>query len=106
MGGYTVLQDDWGNFDLIAGFRYLGRMPTTNYNLALALMGRRGSGALFVPYYFDIGAGGSKPDMANCPAGPVCRSFQQSGSAVVQHLWVRGPMIMANFTLLRSRERI
>ena len=23
-GGYTVLKGDWGNFDVIAGFRYLG----------------------------------------------------------------------------------
>ena len=22
-GGYTLLQGDWGNFDVIAGFRYL-----------------------------------------------------------------------------------
>src|SRR5437763_9944576 len=34
-GGYTVLQGEWGNFDLIAGFRYLGVNATTNYSLAL-----------------------------------------------------------------------
>ena len=140
-GGYTVLQDDWGNFDLIAGFRYLGVNATTNFNLALSLTGPRGNGAtfggigsvsgsaniwngiggfrgrvrigdtgLFVPYYFDIGAGGSnltwqiasglgyQTGWAGVSLTYRYLSFQQSSSAVVQHLWIRGPMIMANFT--------
>jgi hypothetical protein len=46
-GGYTVLQGEWGNFDLIAGFRYLGVNATTDYNLALTLTGPRGNGATF-----------------------------------------------------------
>jgi hypothetical protein len=46
-GGYTVLEGNWGNFDLIAGFRYLGVDATTNYNLALALTGPLGNGATF-----------------------------------------------------------
>jgi hypothetical protein len=37
------------------------------------------------------------------PAGPVFRSsiaicHSSRAAAVVQHLWVRGPMIIANFT--------
>ena len=88
-GGYTVVQGDWGNFDVIAGFRYLRVIASVDYNLALTLTGPRGNGAtfggvgsvsgrgdiwngiggfrgrvrisntgLFIPYYFDIGAGG------------------------------------------------
>src|SRR5262249_44084679 len=90
-GGYTVAEGDWGNFDLLVGFRYLGIDATTNYNLNVALTGPRGNGVtfggpgsvslnnhgdwngiggfrgrvrlgdgFFIPYYFDIGAGGSK----------------------------------------------
>jgi hypothetical protein len=139
-GGYTVLQEDWGNFDLIAGFRPLGVNATTNFNLALSLTGPRGNGATFggigsVSGSANIwnGIGGFRgrvrigdtgcsshiisilgwrlePDMADCLrpgyqtgwAGVSLTyrylSFQQSSSAVVQHLWIRGPMIMANFT--------
>ncbi len=46
-GGYTVLQGDWGNFDVIAGFRYFGVNATTNYSLALTVTGPRGNGATF-----------------------------------------------------------
>jgi hypothetical protein len=90
-GGYTLMQGDWGNFDVIAGFRFLAVNATTDFSLALTLTGPRGNGAtfggiggisssdsiwngiggfrgririnntgLFIPYYFDIGAGGSK----------------------------------------------
>ena len=89
-GGYTVLNGDWGNFDVIAGFRYLGIPISLDFSLALTLTGPRGNGAtfgrigsvsgtanlwngiggfrgrirlgdtgLFIPYYFDAGAGGS-----------------------------------------------
>lgn len=87
-GGYTVLQGDWGNFDVIAGFRYFPMSTRINYSLGLTITGPRGNGAtfggigsvsgnadiwngiggfrgrirntaLFIPYYFDIGAGGS-----------------------------------------------
>ena len=140
-GGYTVLQEDWGSFDLIAGFRYLGVNASTNYNLALSLTGPRGNGAtfggvgsvsgsanvrngiggfrgrvrigktgLFVPYYFDVGAGGAnltwqiasglgyQTGWAGVSLTYRYLLFQQSSTAVVQHLWIRGPMIMANFT--------
>lgn len=140
-GGYTVLQEDWGSFDLIAGFRYLGVNASTNYNLALSLTGPRGNGAtfggvgsvsgsanvrngiggfrgrvrigktgLFVPYYFDVGAGGAnltwqiasglgyQIGWAGVSLTYRYLLFQQSSTAVVQHLWIRGPMIMADFT--------
>jgi hypothetical protein len=32
-GGYTVIQGDWGNFDVIAAFRYLGVNATTDLTL-------------------------------------------------------------------------
>src|SRR5579875_556423 len=91
-GGYTALQGNWGNLDLLAGFRLLAVNSTTDFNLLLTLTGPRGNGAtfggagrsvsgsqdiwngiagfrgnirlgtsrFFVPYYFDIGAGGSQ----------------------------------------------
>jgi hypothetical protein len=90
-GGYTVVQRDWGNLDLIAGLRLLWVNSRTDFNLALRVAGPLGNGAtfggigdvtaartvvdgivgfrgrirladtsLFVPYYFDIGTGGSQ----------------------------------------------
>ena len=46
-GGYTVLQGDWGNFDALAGFRYLGVNSTTDFNLGLTLTGPRGASQTF-----------------------------------------------------------
>ena len=46
-GGYTLAQGDWGNFDVIAGFRYLGIPVSIDYSLALTLTGPRGNGATF-----------------------------------------------------------
>jgi hypothetical protein len=42
-GGYTVASGAWGNVDVLAGFRYLGIEATTDYNLALTLVGPRGN---------------------------------------------------------------
>lgn len=42
-GGYTLAAGDWGNVDVLAGFRYLGVEATTDYNLALTLVGPRGN---------------------------------------------------------------
>src|SRR5271166_6205413 len=39
-GGYTVLQGDWGNFDVIGGFRCLGVPASVNYRLALTITSR------------------------------------------------------------------
>jgi hypothetical protein len=140
-GGYTLAQGDWGNFDAIAGFRFLELNTRINYSLQLTIMGPRGNGAtfggvgsvsgsgviwngiggfrgrirvgndgLFIPYYFDIGAGGSNltwqiSSGLGYHVGPVdlsltyrYLSFEQSSSSVVQRLWIQGPMLMANFT--------
>lgn len=140
-GGYTVLQGDWGNLDLLAGFRLLVFSSTTDFNLALKLTGPRGNGAtfggagsvsgsqdvwngiggfrgkvrlgtsrFFVPYYFDIGAGGSQLTWQiaaglgyQFPWGSLSASyrylsFEQGGNAVVHHFSLGGPMLMANFS--------
>ena len=34
-GGYTLLNGDWGNFDVIAGFRYLGIPIGIDFNLGI-----------------------------------------------------------------------
>jgi hypothetical protein len=139
--GYTVLTGEWGNFDVIAGFRYL-RMPISlDFSLGLTLTGPRGNGAtfgrigsvsgtanlwngiggfrgrirlgdtgLFIPYYFDAGAGGSnltwqiasgmgyQTGWAGVSLTYRYLSFEQGSSAVLEHLSIKGPMIMANFT--------
>jgi hypothetical protein len=140
-GGYTLAQGDWGNFDVIAGFRLFEVNERINYSLGLAIVGPLGNGAtfggiggvsgsgdiwngiggfrgrvrvgdagLFIPYYFDIGAGGSNltwqiSSGLGYHVGPVdvsltyrYLSFEQGSSAVVQHLDIKGPMLMANFT--------
>ncbi len=140
-GGYTLLKGDWGNLDVIAGFRYLGINATIDYSLGFTVTGPRGrsqsfggvgdvsgsinlfngiggfrgrinlgSTKLFIPYYFDIGAGGSNLtwQIASGIGYQTSRvdlsltyrylSFEQgSNNPVVQHLWVKGPMIMADF---------
>ena len=136
-----MLLGDWGNFDVLAGFRYLGVNATMNYSLALTVTGPRGNGAtfggiggvtansaiwngiagfrgririsntgLFIPYYFDIGSGGSKltwqiASGLGYQTGWVgvsvtyrYLSLQQGSSAMVQHLSLGGPMVMVNFT--------
>jgi hypothetical protein len=141
VGGYTLVQGDWGNLDVIAGFRYLAVDARVNFNLALTLTGPRGNGAtfggigsvsgsaniwngigglrgrirlgdtaLFIPYYFDAGAGGSQFtwqiasglgyhfNWADLSLTYRYLSFEQNSSAVLQHLSIKGPMIMANFT--------
>lgn len=42
-GGYTLASGPWGHVDALAGFRYLGIDSTTNYNLAIRLVGPRGN---------------------------------------------------------------
>jgi hypothetical protein len=140
-GGYTVMEGDWGNFDVIAGFRYLALNTTTDFSLALAVTGPRGNGAtfggfgsvsgsgtiwngiggfrgririnntgFFIPYYFDIGAGGSnltwqiasglgyQTGWAGVSLTYRHLSFEQGSSAVIEHLAMGGPMIMVNFS--------
>ena len=138
-GGYTVLQGEWGNLDVLAGFRFLAVNATTDFNLALMVAGPRGNGAtfggiggvsgsqdiwdgiggfrgrirlgnthLFIPYYFDIGAGGSQLtwqmasglgyqiNWAAISATYRYLSYEQPGSAIVKHLQLGGPMLMVN----------
>jgi hypothetical protein len=140
-GGYTVARGDWGNMDVLAGFRYLGINANTDYSLALMVTGPRGNGAtfggvgsisgsrdiwngiagfrgrihlpvegLFIPYYFDIGAGGSnltwqiasglgyQTGWAGVSVLYRYLSSEQGSSSVVQHLNLGGPMVMVNFT--------
>jgi hypothetical protein len=140
-GGYTVLNGDWGNLDVIAGFRYLGINARLDYSLGFTITGPRGrsqtfggigsaSGSLnlfngiggfrgrvrigntglFVPYYFDAGTGGSQftwqiasgigyhMGWGDLSVTYRYLSFEQNDSSLLQHLWVKGPLIMANFT--------
>jgi hypothetical protein len=139
-GGYTVLQGDWGNFDAIAGFRYLGVNSSTDFNLGLTLTGPRGASqafggignlsgsegiwngiggvrgrirlgdmGLFIPYYFDIGAGGSQltwqvagglgyqAGRAGVSLTYRYLSFEQGRGSLVHHLSLGGPMVAVNF---------
>jgi hypothetical protein len=69
---------------------------------------RLGDTGLFIPYYFDAGAGGSNltwqiasglgyhTSFADVSLTYRYLSFEQSSGAVLQHRWVHGPMIMAN----------
>jgi hypothetical protein len=89
-GGYTVLQGEWGNLDVLAGLRLLGISSRLNYTLAsditlpnqTLVLSRTGSPGLstgfwnaiggirgrinipnsrfYVPFYFDAGGGGLK----------------------------------------------
>jgi hypothetical protein len=140
-GGYTLAQGNWGNFDVIGGFRLFEVNTRINYSLGVSIAGPRGNGAtfggiggvsgsgdiwngiggfrgrfllgntaLFIPYYFDVGAGGSNltwqiSSGLGYHVGPVdvsltyrYLSFEQGSNAVVQHLDIKGPMLMANFT--------
>ena len=140
-GGYTLLKGDWGNFDVIAGFRYLELNARLDYSLGFTVTGPRGgsqtfggvgsvSGSvtlfngiggfrgrvrlgnspLFIPYYFDAGAGDSKltwqiatglgyqTSWGDLSVTYRYLSFEQSNNnPVLQHLWVEGPMFMAAF---------
>ena len=88
MGGYTVLQGDWGHADIVGGFRLFSLNSETNIRLAgdvtapsgsasfnrnaklsesatlfdgvIGMRGRLGLGkGFYAPYAFDIGAGSS-----------------------------------------------
>jgi hypothetical protein len=139
-GGYTVLQQDWGNLDLIAGFRLLAVDARTDFSLGVSITGPRGNGAtfggngsvalsrtvvdgiggfrgririadmpLFVPYYFDIGAGGSQLTWQIASGlgyqfnewGAVSVTYRylsfQHGGATVEHATLKGPILMVNF---------
>jgi hypothetical protein len=75
----------------------------------LADMDWFGGGRIFVPYYFDIGAGGSnltwqifsgvgyQAGSIGVTVGYRYLSFQQSSSAVIQKMSLGGPIITASF---------
>jgi len=91
VGGVSDSQNIWNG---IGGFR--GRI-------------RLGETGLFVPYYFDIGAGGSQltwqiasglgyhMKWADLSATYRYLSWQQGGNAVVKHMSLGGPMLMVTF---------
>ena len=70
---------------------------------------RLGNAGLFIPYYFDIGAGGSNltwqissglgyhAGLADVSLTYRYLSFDQGSNVVVQRLWIQGPMLMVNF---------
>jgi len=92
VGGVSGRADLWNG---IGGFRGRIRLADTG---------------LFIPYYFDAGAGGSQltwqiasglgyhTNWADLSLTYRYLSFDQSTSAVVRHLAVKGPMILANFS--------
>ena len=136
-----MLQQNWGNLDLIAGFRLLAVNARTDFNLALTVTGPRGNGAtfggigdvatsrtvvdgiggfrgririadtpLFVPYYFDIGAGGSQltwqiasglgyqfNEWGAVSATYRYLTFEHSG-ATVERTTLKGPVLMVNIS--------
>jgi hypothetical protein len=69
-----------------------------------------GHDGLFIPYYFDIGAGGSNltwqissglgyhARLADVSLTYRYLSFEQSSSAMLQHIGIKGPLLMASFT--------
>jgi hypothetical protein len=139
-GGYTVLWGDWGNLDVLAGFRLLSLSARTDYSVnasvtgplgGSAVLGRNGSlsrsgdiwngvagfrgnvrlgkSSFFVPFYFDIGGGGSNSTwqiasglgyQAHWGAISITYrylSFQQSNKFAAAHLQMYGPMLMGTF---------
>jgi hypothetical protein len=47
LGGYTVVQEDWVDLDLMVGFRYAAIRANTDYNLNVSLTGPRNNGVTF-----------------------------------------------------------
>jgi hypothetical protein len=140
-GGYTVLQQDWGNLDLIAGTRLLAVNATTDLTLASTISGPQGNVAafggtrdvtasktvvdgigglrgrirlantpLFVPYYFDIGAGGSQLTWQIASGlgyqfnqwGAVSLTYRylsfEHGGKTLDQTTLKGPVLMVNFS--------
>ena len=136
-GGYTVARGPWGNFDVLVGFRYLGANSTTDYALTAAVvvpggptLARTGSlkgtqdiwngiagfrgrflvgnSGMFIPYYFDVGAGESKYTLQMATgigyqtgwAGVslIYRylAFEEGKNDTVNYLRMGGPMLVLN----------
>ena len=86
--------------------------PATLWNGIGGFRGRVriGYSGLFIPYYFDIGAGGSNltwqiasglgyhARLADVSLTYRYLSFEQASDATLQHLQIKGPMLAVNFT--------
>jgi hypothetical protein len=138
-GGYTVARGDWGNFEVLVGLRYLNANSTTDYALAAAVevpggptLARTGSlkgtqdiwngiagfrgriligdSGMFIPYYFDIGAGSSKYTLqvatgigyqtgwAGVSLTYRYLAFEQGKNDTINYLRMGGPMLAATFS--------
>ncbi len=140
-GGYTLAEGNWGNFDAIAGFRFLSLNGTLNHSIGITAVGplgnsatfgrggsvssssdiwngiggfrgrvRLGNAGLFIPYYFDIGGGGSNltwqiasglgyhTGLADLSLTYRYLTFDQGSDAKLQTLTVKGPMLAVTFT--------
>jgi hypothetical protein len=83
-GGYTVASGSWGNVDVLAGFRYLGIEATTDYNLAVTLLGPRGNAG---PSFGGAGRLSGRDDIWNGIVGVRGRiNIAQSGFFVPYYL--------------------
>lgn len=92
IGSVSASRDIWNG---VGGIRGRLRIPESR---------------LFIPYYFDIGGGGSQPTwQISSGLGYQFRwvalsatyrylVFNQGSSAIVQRVALRGPMLMVNFT--------
>jgi hypothetical protein len=93
IGSVSATRDVWNG---IVGIRGRVRIPESRF---------------FIPYYFDIGGGGSQPTwqiasgLGYQPARWLAISatyrylvFDQGGNTSVQRVALRGPMLMVNFT--------
>ena len=138
-GGYTVADERWGQVDVLGGFRMLSINQKTNYGLTASIVGPNGAIALsrggslsgggsvwngiigvrgrlnlgdtniFVPYYLDVGTGGSDLTWqafagigyhltgVDLSLGYRYLSFHQGGNAIIQKLQVKGPILVATF---------
>ncbi|WP_198375119.1 hypothetical protein [Neoroseomonas rubea] len=83
-GGYTLASGSWGNVDVLAGFRYLGIEATTDYNLAVTLLGPRGNAG---PSFGGAGRLSGRDDIWNGIVGVRGRlNIAQSGFFVPYYL--------------------
>ncbi|MBR0672414.1 hypothetical protein [Neoroseomonas soli] len=83
-GGYTVAAGSWGNVDVLAGFRYLGIEATSDYNLAVTLVGPRGNAG---PTFGGAGRLSGRDDIWNGIVGVRGRiNIGQSGFFVPYYL--------------------
>jgi hypothetical protein len=96
-GGLSASRSIWNGVGGARGRLYLGSADWF------------GGGKFFIPYYFDIGAGGSdltwqafsglgyQTDGIGVSVGYRFLSFQQGSSSVVQKMTLGGPIVVANF---------